>query len=68
MPFIIADEDRTFYIRGLREFKRTPGYLVDTFGNAMDEYSMAFEQVYGRQVHQKDQSKIPPKPKKSPRR
>lgn len=68
MPFIIADEDRPFYIRGLREFKRTPGYLVDTFGNAMDEYSMAFEQVYGRQAHQKDQSKIPPKPKKSPRR
>lgn len=47
MPFIIRDENRLFYIRGLNEYKRQPGYLIGTFGQSMDEYTSAVQQVYG---------------------
>ena len=47
MPFIIRDENRLFYIRGLNEYKRQPGYLIVTFGQSMDEYTSAVQQVYG---------------------
>ena len=64
MPFIIADEDRPFYIRGLREFKRMPGYLIDTFGNAMDQYSYAFEQVYGNYLQKQRNQNKPKQPRR----
>ncbi|GAA3613192.1 Fic family protein [Secundilactobacillus similis] len=38
VPFIIRDENRTYYIRGLKTFASTPGYLVDTFGYEQDYY------------------------------
>ena len=47
MPFIIRDENRLFYIRGLNEYKRQPGYLIGTFGQSIDEYTSAVQQVYG---------------------
>ena len=38
MPFIVTDEMKAFYYRGLREFKHEPGYLLDTCGAAQDTY------------------------------
>lgn len=38
VPFIIRDENRAYYIRGLKTFESTPGYLVDTFGYEQDYY------------------------------
>jgi len=38
VPFIIEDEYKMFYYRGLREFENTPGYLVDTCLSAQDKY------------------------------
>lgn len=38
VPFIITDELKMFYYRGLREWKRTPGYLTDTCLTAQDYY------------------------------
>lgn len=37
-PFIITEDIRDFYIRGLREFGREEGYLIDTFGFAQDRF------------------------------
>jgi Fic family protein len=37
-PFVITEDLRGYYIRGLREFAREPGYLVDTFGFAQDRF------------------------------
>ena len=39
MPFIIEDEYKLFYYRGLKEFETTPGYLTDTCLSAQDKYS-----------------------------
>ncbi len=38
VPFIITDELKMFYYRGLREWKTTPGYLTDTCLTAQDHY------------------------------
>ncbi len=38
VPFIITDELKMFYYRGLNEWTRTTGYLVDTCLTAQDYY------------------------------
>ena len=37
-PFIIEDQNKLFYYRGLREYCQTPGYLIDTCLSAQDSY------------------------------
>jgi Fic family protein len=38
IPFIIDEEHKNYYYRGLQEFKNTPGYLIDTCLSAQDRY------------------------------
>jgi Fic family protein len=38
VPFIIEDEYKMFYYRGLKEFEKTPGYLMDICLSAQDHY------------------------------
>ncbi|AKT90676.1 Fic domain protein [Campylobacter ureolyticus RIGS 9880] len=38
-PFIIDEEHKLFYYRGLREYKTTKGFLIDTCLNAQDIYA-----------------------------
>jgi Fic family protein len=38
VPFIIEDEYKMFYYRGLQEFEKTPGFLMDTCLSAQDKY------------------------------
>ena len=38
VPFIVADELKMFYYRGLREWNRVHGYLTDTCLTAQDNY------------------------------
>lgn len=42
-PFIILDADKYFYYRGLKEYKKEKGYLIDTCLNAQDQYRAAME-------------------------
>jgi Fic family protein len=39
MPFIIEESHKLFYYRGLKEFERFPGYLMDTCRSAQDVYA-----------------------------
>ena len=45
IPFIILDEDKLFYYRGLKEYqnKTEKGYLIDTCLNAQDQYTSMIE-------------------------
>ena len=45
IPFIILDEDKIFYYRGLKEYqnKTEKGYLIDTCLNAQDQYTALVE-------------------------
>lgn len=38
VPFIITDELKMFYYRGLSQWPQTPGYLLDTCLTAQDQY------------------------------
>ena len=38
MPFVIDNEHKMYYYRGLSEFKHTPGFLVGTMQSAQDVY------------------------------
>ena len=46
VPFIITDEMKLFYYRGLKEFENEPGYLVDTCGSAQDIYQTWLDYFY----------------------
>ncbi|GHV07200.1 hypothetical protein AGMMS50229_13530 [Campylobacterota bacterium] len=39
IPFIIDDTNKQFYYRGLKEFDRVRGYLIDTCLSAQDTYT-----------------------------
>ncbi|WP_374111093.1 hypothetical protein [uncultured Porphyromonas sp.] len=38
VPFIITDELKMYYYRGLEHWEQTPGYLIDTCLTAQDQY------------------------------
>jgi len=38
VPFVIKDKNKQFYYRGLKEYKKTDGYLKDTCLHEQDEY------------------------------
>ena len=43
VPFIITDELKLFYYRGLREWGHTDGFLIDTCLTAQDQYKAALD-------------------------
>ena len=51
VPFIIDDKLKTFYYRGLKEWKQEKGYLVDTCLAAQDQFKMYLD--YFRIEHDK---------------
>lgn len=42
MPFIVLDDEKLFYYRGLAEYQVLPGFLRDTFRNFQDRYYQRF--------------------------
>jgi Fic family protein len=40
VPFIIEDDIKEYYYRGLKEWKREPGYLIDTCLTAQDRFKV----------------------------
>lgn len=51
VPFIIDDKLKTFYYRGLKEWKQEKGYLVDTCHAAQDQFKVYLD--YFRIEHDK---------------
>ena len=43
VPFIIADDMKAFYYRGLSEWDREPGFLTDTCLAAQDRFTAALD-------------------------
>ncbi|MDR0959112.1 MAG: Fic family protein [Propionibacteriaceae bacterium] len=48
MPFVILDNEKMFYYRGLSEYDSQPGFLRDTFRHFQDLYYAAFEKFVPR--------------------
>lgn len=47
IPFIILDKDKTYYYRGLKEYDKEKGYLVNTCLNAQDQYQALVDKFIG---------------------
>lgn len=45
MPFIVLDQDKNFYLRGLKEYDNEPNYLVETCMHEQDIYENLSEQL-----------------------
>lgn len=43
VPFVITDELKMFYYRGLHEWPQMPGYLMDTCLTAQDNYKRVLD-------------------------
>lgn len=41
-PPLVREEVRDFYLRGLREYEREPGYLIDTLGWCQDDFETRY--------------------------
>jgi Fic family protein len=46
-PFIVLDDEKLRYYRGLREYETRPGFLRDTFRHFQDRYHATFAQFMG---------------------
>ncbi|MDR1768517.1 MAG: Fic family protein [Propionibacteriaceae bacterium] len=42
LPFIVTDDEKLYYYRGLAQYDDEPGYLRDTFRHFQDRYVAAF--------------------------
>lgn len=47
MPFIVLDDDKLYYYRGLAEYDSQPGFLRDTFRHFQDVYYASFAKFIG---------------------
>ncbi|MBR8823903.1 Fic family protein [Fusobacterium necrophorum] len=45
IPFILDEEHKLFYYRGLREYKKEKGWLRDTCLSAQDKYKLILDQL-----------------------
>jgi Fic family protein len=48
IPFIIDDNHKQFYYRGLKEFENVREYLIDTCLSAQDTYKTWVDYFYGK--------------------
>ena len=45
MPFIVLDEDKTYYMRGLKEYEHDKMFLIDTIKHEQDLYESVCEKL-----------------------
>ena len=45
IPFIVSDDDKPYYMRGLKEYKRDKMFLIDTIKNEQDRYENMCEEL-----------------------
>ena len=59
-PFIIENEYKQFYYRGLKEYEKSPGYLTDTCLASQDKYTDVINYFYENYLNNKlnDDNKI----------
>lgn len=50
MPFIVLDDDKAYYIRGLREYKNDKMFLIDTIRHEQDIYKGICEMLISFEI------------------
>jgi len=54
IPFILDDDHKQFYYRGLKEFENVRGYLIDTCLSEQDVYTEWVRYFYGDLLNKKN--------------
>lgn len=52
MPFIILDQDKEYYLRGLKEYNRDNKYLIDTIMHSQDIYEDISNQLLDFEINE----------------
>lgn len=52
MPFIILDNDKPYYLRGLKEYDNEKGFLTDTCLNAQDGYNAMCSELLSFEINE----------------
>lgn len=52
MPFIILDDDKTYYMRGLKEYENDKMFLIDTIGHEQDLYEKMCEKLLNFEIEE----------------
>lgn len=54
MPFIVLDNDKTYYIRGLKEYETDKMFLTDTIGHEQDLYKKICTELLDFQIEDRN--------------
>lgn len=52
MPFMVLDEDKLYYIRGLKEYENDKMFLIDTIGHEQDLYEKACNELLDFEIEE----------------
>lgn len=52
MPFIVLDEDKSYYMRGLKEYKNDKIFLIDTIKNEQDKYNSICTKLLNYEINE----------------
>ncbi len=52
MPFMVLDEDKSYYIRGLKEYENDKMFLIDTIGHEQDLYEKACNELLDFEIEE----------------
>ena len=50
MPFIVLDDDKSYYMRGLKEYEKDKMFLIDTIKHAQDLYETICEKLLNFEI------------------
>ena len=53
MPFIVLDDDKPYYMRGLKEYKTDKMFLIDTIKHEQDLYKKICEKLLNFEIEEK---------------
>lgn len=54
MPFIVLDNDKPYYMRGLKEYENDNMFLIDTIKHEQDLYEKTCEELLNFEIEEKD--------------
>jgi len=54
MPFIVLDDDKHYYMRGLKEYETDEMFLIDTIKHEQDLYEQTCENLLNFEIEEKD--------------
>ena len=52
MPFIVLDDDKPYYMRGLKEYTRDKMFLIDTIKHEQDLFEKTCEELLNFEIEE----------------